>query len=192
MESSRLDCRGLACPQPVVETKKMLDTMTAGTLDVLVDNETAKNNVLKLVASLGLSAATREAGGIYTVTIIKEEQAAAPERDGKRKSLLLAQETFGLGDEELGRILMKSFLYALAESDNLPEALYLVNGGVKLACSGSPVLDALQRLEALGVQIYSCGLCLDYFKLKDSLEAGGITNMYAIVEQITAGTVIRL
>jgi selenium metabolism protein YedF len=126
------------------------------------------------------------------VTIIKEGQAAAPKREEKRKSLLLAQDTFGLGDEELGRILMKSFLYALAESDNLPEAIYLVNGGVKLACSTSPALDAMQRLAALGVKIYSCGLCLDYFQFKDSLEVGEITNMYAIVEQITTGAVIRL
>jgi len=192
MENKRLDCRGLACPGPVVEAKKMLDKMTAGTLEVLVDNETAKSNVLKLAASLGLNASAREDGGVYTVTVIKEELAAAPKREEKGKSLLLAQETFGLGDEELGRILIKSFLYALAESNNLPEAIYLVNGGVKLACAGSPVLDAMQRLAALGVKIYACGLCLDYFRLKDSLEVGEITNMYAIVEQITAGAVLKL
>lgn len=192
MDKFQLDCRGLACPQPVVETKRKLETMAVGTLDVLVDNETAKNNVLKLAASLGLEVAAREDAGIYTITLLKEDASLNRQNNNSEQNLLITSETFGSGDAELGQILIKSFFYALAESDRLPKGLYLLNGGVKLACADSQVIDSLQRLASLGVGIHSCGLCLDYFGLKEKLAVGDITNMYTIVEQISSGTITRL
>jgi selenium metabolism protein YedF len=190
MDKETLDCRGLACPAPVVETKKKLGQMTAGTLTVLVDNETAKNNLLKLAGSLDLDSAAKEDEGLFAVTVIKDGDISVKNAK-ERKVILVTAETFGRGSEELGMLLMKSFFYALCESDTPPEHIYLVNGGVKLACVGSAVLESLEGLQAQGVAIHSCGLCLDFFELKDKLKVGDVTNMYAIVDELTgADTVI--
>ncbi|MCR3922375.1 MAG: sulfurtransferase-like selenium metabolism protein YedF [Firmicutes bacterium] len=191
MKQEHLDCRGLACPQPVVETKKRLATLATGTLNVLVDNETAKNNIVKLAKSLGIESMAKLEGDQYTIALLKEKEALLSS-SSPGKTIIMASETLGHGSEELGAILMKSFFYALAESAELPQAVYLLNGGVKLACEGSSSLDSLQKLQALGVEFHSCGLCLDFFQLKEKLTVGEVTNMYAIVEQITAGAVIKL
>ena len=191
MRHDKLDCRGLACPQPVVETKKKLSELSAGTLTVLVDNETAKNNLLKLANSLGLTAASKKEADDYSVTIMKEAEASSAAA-AAGKVILVAGETLGHGSDELGTILMKSFFYALAESKQLPQAIYFLNGGVKLACTGSHVLESLCKLQSLGVEIYACGLCLDFFQLTAQLAVCEVTNMYAIVEQITAASVIKL
>jgi selenium metabolism protein YedF len=191
MDGQILDCRGLACPQPVVETKKRLTGIREGPLTVLVDNETAKNNILKLAGSLRLEAAARPQDGDYAVTIetVPAGEQAYGEMHGK--ALLITSDVLGRGSKELGALLMKSFLYALAESDRLPESVTLLNSAVRLACNGSPVLDSLTKLESRGVIIESCGLCLDYFQLKESHQAGQVTNMYAIVDQLlTTDTVI--
>lgn len=189
MNIKTLDCRGLACPRPVVETKKCLDEMRDGTLTILVDNDTAKNNLLKLAGSLKLDAAVLEEGGIFTVTVNKDDTGPAPVKE-ELPGLLLTAETMGRGSEELGQLLMRSFFYALAESETLPESVYLVNGAVKLACAGSPVLESLEKLSSRGVQLNSCGLCLDYFELKEKLSIGEITNMYAIVDRVMKGQVV--
>ncbi|MDW7650816.1 MAG: sulfurtransferase-like selenium metabolism protein YedF [Bacillota bacterium] len=191
MTQETLDCRGLTCPQPVVETKKKLTEMKQGTLTVLVDNETAKNNLLKLASALRFESASREEDGLYAVTLLKEEKGPAENAQARRKLMLVSGETLGRGSDELGAILMKSFFYALSESDNIPESIYLINAGVKLACTGSAVLESLQKLAQMGSQVYSCGLCLDFLELKSQLAVGEVTNMYAIVDALTmADTVI--
>jgi selenium metabolism protein YedF len=178
-----LDCRGLACPAPVVEARKKINAMPFGTLTVRVDNETAGKNLLKLAESLSMEAVSREDEGGYTVTLLKEM--SMPQlQEPQGKTLMVTADTFGRGSEELGALLLKSFFYALAESDRLPSAVYLVNSGVKLACDGSPVMDNLGKLVELGVEVHSCGLCLDFFQLKDNLRVGSVTNMYAIVEKL--------
>jgi len=190
MAEQILDCRGLACPQPVVETKKKLVEVREGALTVLVDNETAKNNVLKLAGSLHLEAVSRVEPDGFAVTLTKT---ATPDvRCSKGKALLITADVLGRDSEELGSLLMKSFLYALAESDCLPESVTLLNSAVKLACEDSPVLDSLSKLEKRGVLIQSCGLCLDYFQLLEKRLAGQVTNMYAIVGQLLTEEVIVL
>ncbi|MBS3887482.1 MAG: sulfurtransferase-like selenium metabolism protein YedF [Dethiobacter sp.] len=184
MSKETLDCRGLACPQPVVETKKKLAMMPFGVLTVLVDNYVAKENLIKLADSLHLEAMACEEDGLFTVTVLKEEGAGNTEEESGNKVLLITADTFGRGNEELGSLLTQSFFYALAESDKRITAVYLVNSGVKLACDGSAVLDSLGKLEELGVSVYACGLCLDFFQLKENLRVGGVTNMYAIVEAL--------
>ena len=183
MTKEPLDCRGLQCPQPVVETKKKLMSMPAGTLTVLVDNDTAKQNLLKLAASLNMASASREEGGIFAVTLLKNEDLPVANEAGG-KTILVTADVLGRGSEELGALLMKSYFYALSESDHIPVFVYLLNSGVKLACEGSAVLDSLEKLATMGVEIYSCGLCLDFFQLKDKLQVGGVTNMYAIVDKL--------
>ena len=98
----------------------------------------------------------------------------------------------GSGDDALGAILMKSFLFALGQQDPLPSTVLFFNGGARLTTTGSASLDDLRALEAAGVEILTCGTCLDRYGLKDDLQVGGVTNMYAIVEKLTnAGTVVR-
>lgn len=192
MNKETLDCRGLVCPQPVVEAKKKIVQMPSGRLTVLVDNDIAKKNLMKLADSLNMEALVREEDGLFAVTMLKEEGGWVAVKVPETKVLLVTADTFGRGSEELGALLIKSFFYALAECEKLPTAVYLVNSGVKLACDGSPALDSLGKLEELGVGIHSCGLCLDFFQLKDNLRLGGVTNMYAIVEGLMDGQQVIL
>ncbi len=183
-----IDNRGLACPEPVIRTKRALDALERGVVLSVVDNLVAKENVLRLVQSLGLTAGVTEGDGLYQIAITKGEAsdaAVVADRDnpGRASTTLLVQtDLMGTGDEQLGRVLMKSFFYALAESDDLPRTVYFLNSGVKLTCQGSPVLERLERLQAAGVEIWSCGTCLDFYELKNQLAIGGISNMYSIVE----------
>jgi selenium metabolism protein YedF len=192
MTTETLDCRGLSCPMPVVEAKKKLTQMQGGMLNVLDDNETAKNNLLKLAGSLDLAAVAREEQGVFAVTVLLDDKKDSNKADNGKIAFLITADSMGRGDEELGKLLMKSFFYALAESDRLPESVSLVNSAVTLACDGSPALESLEKLASRGVAVYSCGLCLDYYLLKEKLRVGEVTNMYTIVEQLTSGQALIL
>lgn len=192
MKTETLDCRGLSCPMPVVEAKKKLSKMQGGMLNVLVDNDTAKSNLLKLAGSLNLEAVAREEKGVFAVTLLLDEKKHSKDADNEKVTFLITADSMGRGDEELGKLLIKSFFYALAESDKLPQSVSLVNSAVTLACDGSPALESLEKLASRGVAIYSCGLCLDYYHLKDKLRVGEVTNMYTIVEQLTSGHALIL
>ncbi len=106
--------------------------------------------------------------------------------------VFIKTETLGSGSSELGKILIRSFLYALGEMTNLPKKIALMNGGVKLATVDDESVERLKRLEEKGVEIMVCGTCLDYFNLKDQLKVGYISNMYDIVETLTEGEVISV
>ena len=98
----------------------------------------------------------------------------------------------GTGDETLGKVLMKGFFYALSQSYKLPSAILFYNSGIFLTTEGSETIDDLKAMEAQGVEILSCGTCLDYYNRKDQLLAGEIGNMYDIVQAMTkAGKIIR-
>ncbi len=90
----------------------------------------------------------------------------------------------GLDDDELGIVLMRSFLHTLTEIDTRPDVLILYNGGVKLAIEGSDVLHDLNALENQGVKVLVCGTCLNFFNLKEKLKVGSISNMYDITETL--------
>ena len=206
-----LDERGKACPLPVVETKKALETAASGeTARVLVDNEIAVQNLRKLVDHKGWSFCwekrgggdfqawiTREAG--ESLSEEKQRETEEPEcpdcrTEGIRPGLtaVISSEAMGQGDDRLGKILMKSFLFALTQQDILPETVLLYNGGAFLSCEGSESLEDLKKLEELGVEILTCGTCLDFYGLKEKLAVGGISNMYEIVEkQCRAHTILR-
>ncbi|WP_367565897.1 sulfurtransferase-like selenium metabolism protein YedF [Lacrimispora sp.] len=199
-----VDARGLACPQPVIKAKSALKEMTEGTLKILVDNEIAVQNVMKLGNYSGLSPSSEKKadkefeilfhvnGEAPDLTKDQEEEACAPESRRKGLVAVLASDQMGSGKEELGRLLMKGFVYALTQLEELPETILLYNGGAKLSVEGSQSLEDLKSLEALGVEILTCGTCLNYFELGEKLRVGSVTNMYEIAEKLAAaGTVIR-
>lgn len=205
----QIDARGQACPLPVVRAKKALTAMGEGTLEVLVDNETAVHNLEALAKTLKLSATSDERGEAeFAVTFAKGAAVAAgAEADGAEAAeacpaataapagsdvVVIASEFMGSGDDELGAVLMKGFVFALTQLDELPATVLLYNGGVKLACAGSASLDDLKALAEAGVEIMSCGTCLNHYGLADRLGVGEVTNMYVIVEkQANARGIIR-
>lgn len=183
-----IDARKEACPRPVIMTKKKLDEIGEGIVTTIVDNEVAKENVSKLANSLSYEFTVEEKDNDYYISINKgnikiEEQAS----NSKLADLTIAltSDRMGRGDDKLGKILMKSFIYTLSETLPYPETIVLYNSAVRLSCEGSEVLDDLRKLEDAGVEIISCGTCLDFLEIKDNLRLGSISNMYTIYEKIS-------
>ncbi len=207
---------GDICPIPVVKTKKALGELNGpGEIEVLVDNETAVKNVTKMAKSSGASAESEKLGEKqYRVLITVGEAAAQQVQSAKNAAaqpqgqdrqetaagcrtcmgtvVAVGSDRMGEGSEELGRILIKSFIFALTQLDDLPDKILFYNGGAKLTVEGSESLEDLKTLEEQGVEIQTCGTCLDYYGIKDQLAIGGVTNMYSIVETLqNAMSVIR-
>jgi selenium metabolism protein YedF len=188
--SNIIDCRGLKCPQPLINTKKHFDAAGEGEAIVVVDNEVAKNNILKYASSCGLSSEVSEDNGIFNIKLTKSAETAGCEviaPDKKNTVILITTNKLGEGDDALGVLLMKSYLYALSESDKLPEYLIFLNAGVKLTTEGSESLEGLKKLVERGVKVLNCGTCLDFYNLKDKLVVGEISNMYTIIEKMNNG-----
>lgn len=199
-----IDCRGMACPLPVVNAKKASEELQTGdVLTVLVDNEVAVQNLQRFAAHKGfVSTAEKRAEKEFSVVITVSGEAAAkqpePETvctpDVRRKGLMvvLSANTMGSGDPKLGTALMKSFVFALTRQDRLPDTILCYNSGAYLTCQGSDLLEDLKLLESEGVTILTCGTCLDFYGLRDKLAVGGVTNMYEIVEQMeTAQSIVK-
>ncbi len=194
MEAKIIDARGMACPMPVINTKKILEAIEEGAVTTLVDNEAARDNVTALANSMGCGVEIEQEGNEYQVHITKKGiKTDTVDLATDNTVLLISAAVMGRGSSELGDILMKSFMFTLVESDKVPQTILFVNGGVQLTCANSPVLEHLISLRDRGVEIWSCGTCLDYFKLKDKLAVGQVTNMYTIYEKMAAaGKVISL
>lgn len=188
-----VDARGLVCPQPVILTKKALEEITEGEVMTIVDNITAKENVSRLAASLNCEYEISEENGCHYIKIKKAAAAAKSEEKTDSIVIVITTDKLGQGAEELGKVLMKSYTYALTEITPLPRAVIFLNSGVKLTTEGSEVLENIKKLENAGVEIISCGTCLDYYKLKDKLKTGIVGNMYSIIEKMnTCGKVINI
>lgn len=202
MNKIEVNALGQQCPIPVVMTTKALKEMKeAGIVAVHVDNEVAVQNVLRLAQSQNLEAKSEKQGEKHYVIsisatgapIAKEEESisCAPDMRGDTV-VVISADRMGAGNDELGRVLIKSFIYAVSQLDVLPKAMIFYNGGATLTVEGSESLEDLKNMEAQGVQIMTCGTCLDYYKLKDKLAVGSISNMYSIVETMNgAGRILR-
>jgi selenium metabolism protein YedF len=194
---SVLDCRGLACPQPVVTTKKALDQLNEGELIVIVDNATSSNNVERFAQSQGCSVEVEERGQDFSVRIRKgkgvaETMASQEKEKAKKVVVYINSYLMGNGDEALGSFLMKAFLKTLLDLETQPNRLILLNSGVQLAAQGSKVLDSLKALSGKGVEIVACGSCLEFYGLKEKLEVGTVSNMFDILQSMMeADRVIR-
>lgn len=182
-EIKKVDCRGLACPQPVINTKKALDSITRGVVETLVDNDTSRENVTLFAKNAGCRTEVEKIeGGIYRITITKENSGPAGKTPATPPNIVyfITSNMLGQGSPDLGQVLMKSLMVTIDEMTPPPRALLLLNTGVMSACEDSPVLDRLQSLERKGVTIISCGTCLEYYKLKDKLSTGRVGNMMEI------------
>jgi selenium metabolism protein YedF len=189
MDMPVIDCRGLACPQPVVTTKQALDQLKEGEMIVIVDNASSCNNVERFVQSQGCSVEIKEEGQDFYLHIQKlgekdKEEAIRSEEKIRKAVVYINSQFLGIGDEALGTILMRSFLKTLLDLETKPSRLILINSGVRLATEGSEVLRTLQTLSEKGVEILSCGTCLDFYGLKEKLKVGKISNMYDIAQSL--------
>ena len=195
---------GDACPIPVVKTLQALKTLAGpGTVETLVDNRIAVENLTRLAQSKGCTIETEQlAENRFRVTITAQAGAQLPDTaDGictvpserpENTVVVISADHMGQGDDTLGRVLLKGFLFALTQQEKLPRTVLFYNGGAFVTCDGSASLEDLHKLEALGVEILTCGTCLDFYGLKEQLAVGGVTNMYDIVEkQMKADLVLR-
>lgn len=191
-----LDCRGQKCPAPVIETRKLLLAQNAEPIEVLVDDQIARENVRRLAESQGCAIDISHLPDGYKLRLTpggEVDSCPIPSAPVGGKTLVyIGASTMGTGDDELGRILLNNFIVTLLEIDHLPDAIFFVNTGVKLVCTGSDALEALEELADKGVEIAACGLCLEYFHLKDKVAVGRISNMHDIATQLSeAGRIIR-
>ena len=205
----KVDAMGDTCPIPVVKTKNAIKELKgSGEVQTLVDNEIAVQNLTKMANQKGYGVKSQKLGeGKYEVTMTisdgnadtiattgdsaEEEQIVCyPDARKKNTVVVLASATMGAGDEELGEILMKGFIYALSQQEELPATIGLYNGGAKISCEESPSLEDLRSLEAQGVEILTCGTCLNHYGLTDKLKVGDVTNMYVIAEKMTQADLI--
>jgi len=200
MRGEQLDCRGFACPSPVLKTKELIERESVDQVTVLVDNLAAKENVSRFLTVKGYQVHTEEQGGDFSVTGVRSQaasyevpQAEVQPSEDKKILVLVAASHLGRGDEELGRKLMVNFIGTLKEMGSDLWRLVLLNGGVKLAIEGSEVLEQLQGLEREGITILVCGTCLTHFNILEKKRVGETTNMLDIVTSLqVADKVINL
>ena len=197
-----VDCRGLACPLPVVNAKKASEELHAGdVLTVLVDNEIAVQNLTRFAEHKGFCVSAEKKADKEFAVIMNISGAAVEESkeedvacviDTRKKGMLvvLSANVMGTGDPKLGTSLMKAFVFALTKQDQLPDTILCYNTGAYLTCEGADTLEDLKLLESEGVAILTCGTCLDFYGLKEKLAVGGVTNMYDIVERMESATTI--
>ena len=196
-----VDARGDVCPLPVVKAKKAIAALNgAGEVEVLVDNEIAVQNLTKMAQQKGYSSsaekrAEQEYRVLFTVGEPTEETTEEPVCTPAARTdtvVVVASDKMGEGAEELGKTLLKAFVFSLTQQETLPKTILFYNGGAHLTCEGSPMLEDLRALEAEGVEIMTCGTCLNFYGLTEKLAVGSVTNMYVIAEKmLNAGNVVK-
>lgn len=200
-----VNAMGDACPIPVVKTMNAIRELNgSGMVQTLVDNEIAVQNLTKMAnqKGYGVTSEKLEPGKFRVVMTIgegSEPDSTPPEEEtclvtpaaGQKKAVVvISSAQMGSGSEELGRALMKGFLYALCQQDSLPSTILFYNGGAALTCEGSASLEDIRSLQAQGVEILTCGTCLNYYGLTEKLRVGEVTNMYVICEKMTQADLI--
>ena len=204
MKTVVVNAIGEQCPVPVVKATRALRQMTEpGVLEVHVDNEIAIQNLTRMAGGFHLTARSEKQGEthfVFTAQVpVPVGGAVAEEPEltcvpDVRGSFVVAVDTdvMGRGSDELGRTLLKGFLYAVSQLPVLPSAVLFYNGGARLTVEDSASLEDLRSMEAQGVEILTCGTCLNFYGLQDKLAVGDVTNMYSIVEKLSgAAKVIK-
>ena len=195
-----INAMGDTCPIPVIKTQNAIKALTkADEVEVLVDNEVAVQNLTKLAGSMGCGVKSeKKAEKEYRVVITVSED-KLPEQTEEKESVkeseevcipdarkntvvVIASDKMGEGEDELGKVLIKGYIYALTQLETLPKSILFYNKGAYLTCEGSASLEDLKSLEAQGVEILTCGTCLNYYGITEKLQVGTVTNMYVIAE----------
>jgi selenium metabolism protein YedF len=184
-----IDCRGLACPSPVLQAKEAVEKERPAALEVAVDNDAARENVSRFLTHQGYGVAVTEEGEVFRVIGTLQEEAPpgpppesrAPSGDHAKILILVGSDRMGRGDDELGAKLMASFLKTVQEMGDELWRLVFINSGVKLTVEGSQVLSVLQAYERDGLLVLVCGTCLNHFHLLEQKRVGETTNMLDIV-----------
>ena len=200
MMNKTVNAMGDACPIPVVKTKNAIKEMGSdgGSVETLVDNEIAVQNLTKMANQKGYPVWSEklEQNRYRVVMTIgeapaeetteeKDETVCIPDRRTDNTVVVISSSCMGEGDDALGAVLMKGFLYAISQQDELPSTILFYNGGAKLTCEDAPTLEDLKSMEAQGVEILTCGTCLNHYGLTEKLQVGTVTNMYVIAEKMT-------
>jgi selenium metabolism protein YedF len=188
MKKLIVDTKGLACPQPVINTKKALEAKDFDELTILIDNDVALANVKRLINKMGFNVTSEEKiDEIYNL-IIKNDDTNTSDKvqvevqKASGKTILFLTDKLGRGNDELGELLMNGFVYALTEADKTPHKLLFMNSSVNLCVEGAESLKNLKKLDEMGVEILVCGTCLNFFNVADKLAVGRVSNMYDITE----------
>ena len=193
---NEIDCRNIPCPGPVIKTKKALEESSGEPVRILSDGGASRENVTRFASGRGYHVVEEQLAGGFALTISRGDsvalaQVANPGLGGA--VILVASDKLGIGPDELGQLLMKNFLISLLETSEPPEKLFFINTGVLLAVGGAETVESLLKLADAGVEIMSCGVCLDFFSVRERLAVGGVTNMLTIAEGLLQGRlVIRL
>ena len=195
---------GKQCPIPVVMTKKVIDQSGTGDeIEILVDNETAVNNLSRLANKTGCTFVSEKlevkkyrvkmkVQTEQTGTEVKEEEVVCETPGQKVKVAVISADVMGKGDDELGKVLIKGFLYALSQMETHVDTILFYNGGAKLTTEGSDSIEDLKKMEAEGTEILTCGTCLKHYGLMEKLLVGKVTDMYTITERMMgADKIIR-
>lgn len=185
-----IDARNLPCPQPVILVKRNLEEGEKE-FKVIVNREDALQNILRFCSSKGAKASWNKVGEDYQIDIEVSEKLCSIEAKEKNLRMFISSDRIGKGSEELGLLLMKSFLNTLLENRDLPEKVILMNSGVLLACQEDTSLS-LRKLEEKGVEILVCGTCLKFYQKESELKAGRVSNMYEITENLIEGRVLTI
>ena len=196
METIKIDAMGLACPLPVVKTVKALEALTAPTIvETHVDNDIAVQNVKRLADGKGFPVRVETVAEDHFVVIMEAGKIVPDEtpitcipQPASNTVVAITSDAMGHGSDELGKQLMKGFIYALSQLEDLPKTILFYNSGAKLTAEGSLSLEDLKFMDAQGVQILTCGTCINYYGLREKPAVGGVTNMYTIVETLAKAT----
>lgn len=200
----KVNAIGDACPIPVVKTINAIKEMkTPEDVEVLVDNEIAVQNLTKLAKQRNYKVSSKklEEKKYQVIMTVGElpadtgdaaeaEVSCTPDARKQNKVVVISSSYMGTGDDTLGEVLMKGFIYALSQQEELPSTILFYNGGAKLTCEEAPTLEDLKSMEAQGVEILTCGTCLNHYGLADKLKVGSVTNMYVITEKMTNASLI--
>lgn len=191
-----IDCLGQACPLPVIRTKQAVTSNLGEKIEVLVDNLIATENLGKMASQMGLQCTVeKENNNLFHVFIEGEYKPSNTECSlmvaDNGYIVVLSSDKMGGGEDELSYKLMESFVYALSEQDELPKYIICYNAGVKLTTLNAKTIEDLTNLQNKGVEVLSCGLCLDFYNLKEQLKVGTVSNMYRIVELSRQYRVVR-
>lgn len=184
----KVDAIGQVCPVPIIMTKNALKDIEEGQVEVSVDNRISLENLQKMSKEMGYDYTVEESGDIFKIVINKMRESVELRESEENTVVVIDSLHMGKGDAELGRILMKGFIYTLSEIEELPKTILFYNEGVKLAIDGAESLQDLKSLEERGVEILSCGTCLNFYGITEKLRVGSVTNMYTILERQTKAT----